>query len=67
MNQIRVQPIEGRRVAVVDDASRLVRGRFLGYDADGTFHADPVLVPALPHYHRAVADGDLLLVAEVTP
>lgn len=65
MNQLRVQPLEGRKVAVIDDASRPIRGRFLGYDADGTFRADPVLVPALSHYYRAAMDGDLVLVEEV--
>lgn len=66
MPQLRVQPIEGRRVAVIDGDARPIRGRFLGYSADGTFCGDAVLVPALSHYFRAIQDGDLVLVEEVS-
>lgn len=64
--QLRVTPIEGHRVPVLDAASlRPIHGRFLGYDAAGAFSPDPVLVPDCSDYRRAVTDHDLVLVEEV--
>ena len=59
-----IQAVEGRCLSMVDAKGAAIRGRFAGRDKTGAPLADGELVADHVHYRRAIARGDLALVAE---
>jgi hypothetical protein len=54
-------------MTLLDESGRVHRGRFAGRDKTGAPLADGELVDDHHHYRRAIARGDLALVAEQEP
>jgi hypothetical protein len=62
-----IAAVEGRLMTLLDESGRVHRGRFAGRDKTGAPLADGELVDDHHHYRRAIARGDLALVAEQEP
>ena len=73
MPQIKVRAVEGACVSFVAPDGAILRGRFVARtqhaaeNVHGDVMAEGELVDDLPHYRRAIAQGSLLFVEEVSP